>query len=268
MRVLFIGDIVGRPGRRTLQKLLPKVRNTYGPFDFVIANVENSAGGFGITQKVLDELLAMGIDCMTSGNHIWDKKEGLSLLDSEPKLLRPANYPPGCPGRGSAVLKCGEGRLLVLNLLGRTFMYDVDCPFRKADEILQEASTTTILVDIHAEATSEKRALALYLDGRVSAVLGTHTHVATADEDILDKGTAFITDVGMTGGHAGVIGMRKESVISRFLTSMPARFDACNEDLRLNGVCLDIDALTGNALSIRRISEKVDEKNDELATDS
>ena len=267
MRVLFIGDIVGRPGRRTLQKLLPKVRNTYGPFDFVIANVENSAGGFGITQKVLDELLAMGIDCMTSGNHIWDKKEGLSLLDSEPKLLRPANYPPGCPGRGSAVLKCGEGRLLVLNLLGRTFMYDVDCPLGRP------MKSTGGFNHHHIGGYSRrgnigKRALALYLDGRVSAVLGTHTHVATADEDILDKGTAFITDVGMTGGHAGVIGMRKESVISRFLTSMPARFDACNEDLRLNGVCLEIDALTGNALSIRRISEKVDEKNDELATNS
>ena len=268
MRVLFIGDIVGRPGRRALQRLLPKVRNTYGPFDFVITNVENSAGGFGITQKVLDDLLAMGIDCMTSGNHIWDKKEGLSLLDSEPKLLRPANYPPGCPGLGSTILECREERLLVLNLLGRTFMNDVDCPFRKADEILQKASIAAVLVDFHAEATSEKRALALYLDGRVSAVLGTHTHVATADEEILDEGTAFITDVGMTGGHAGVIGMRKESVIRRFLTSMPARFDACNEDLRLNGVCLDIDALTGKALSIHRISVKVDEKNDELAANS
>ena len=161
-----------------------------------------------------------------------------------------------------------RGKVVSFEPLGSNIYVRRGLPFRKADEILQEASTTTILVDIHAEATSEKRALALYLDGRVSAVLGTHTHVATADEDILDKGTAFITDVGMTGGHAGVIGMRKESVISRFLTSMPARFDACNEDLRLNGVCLDIDALTGNALSIRRISEKVDEKNDELATNS
>jgi len=255
MRVLFIGDIVGRPGRKALKKLLPKIKNSYGPFDFVVANVENAAGGFGITQKIFDELLSMGIDCMTSGNHIWDKKESLSLLDSEPVLLRPANYPPGCPGRGSMMLKSTCGELLVLNLLGRTFMYDVDCPFRKADEILQGVKSP-VLVDIHAEATSEKRALDLYLDGRVSAVIGTHTHVATADEEILPMGTAFITDAGMTGGHAGVIGMQKETVINRFLTSMPARFEACNEDLRLNGVCLDIDASSGRALNICRISER------------
>ncbi|MBC7322139.1 MAG: TIGR00282 family metallophosphoesterase [Acetomicrobium sp.] len=253
MRVLFIGDIVGRPGRKALQKFLPKVRKEHGPFDFVIANVENAAGGFGITQKILDELLAVGIDCMTSGNHIWDKKEGVSLLDTEPRLLRPANYPPGCPGRWCMTLDGEAGRLVVLNLIGRTFMFDVDCPFRRADEILQDIAVP-VLVDFHAEATSEKRALALYLDGRISALLGTHTHVATADEEILDGGTAFITDVGMTGGHAGVIGMQKDSVISRFLTAMPARFEACNEDLRLNGACIDIDPSSGKALSIRRIS--------------
>ena len=191
MKVLFIGDIVGNPGRRALAGLLPRVKTEWGPFDFVVANVENAAGGFGLTEKVMEELFRQGLDAMTSGNHIWDNREALPLLGAESRLVRPANYPPAAPGTGSTVIEKKGLKLGLLNLQGRVFMQPIDCPFRRADEELLLFKEFPVLVDIHAEATSEKRALALYLDGRVSAVLGTHTHVQTADAGILEGGSAL-----------------------------------------------------------------------------
>lgn len=259
MKILFIGDIVGSPGRKAVAALLPRLRKEAGPFDFVLANGENAAAGFGLTERVFQEILDLGVDCLTSGNHIWDKREFLEILAAEDRILRPANYPPGCPGLGVALLERGKRRLAVVNLQGRVFMPVIDCPFRAADAILQdERMPRCVLVDFHAEATSEKRALALYLDGRVSAVIGTHTHVQTADESILHGGTAYQTDCGMTGGHGGVIGMKREGVLPRFLTGMPTRFEVCEEGIRLNGVLLEIDGETGRALDIRRIDIPLD----------
>lgn len=254
MKVLFVGDIVGNPGRRTLAGLLPRVKAEWGPFDFIVANVENAAGGFGLTEKVMEELFRQGLDAMTSGNHIWDNREALPLLEAEKRLVRPANYPPSTPGTGSTVIEKKGFKLGILNLQGRVFMQPIDCPFRRADEELPLLEGLPVLVDIHAEATSEKRAMSLYLDGRVSAVLGTHTHVQTADEHILDGGTAYISDVGMTGGHGGVIGMDKEAIIHRFLTGMPTRFEVCKSDLRMDAVVIEIDKASGRSLSITRLS--------------
>jgi len=254
LKVLFIGDIVGNPGRRALAGLLPRVKTEWGPFDFVVANVENAAGGFGLTEKVMEELFRQGLDAMTSGNHIWDNREALPLLGAESRLVRPANYPPAAPGTGSTVIEKKGLKLGLLNLQGRVFMQPIDCPFRRADEELLLFKEFPVLVDIHAEATSEKRALALYLDGRVSAVLGTHTHVQTADEGILEGGTAYISDVGMTGGHGGVIGMDKEAIVYRFLTGMPTRFEVCKSDLRMDAVAIEIDEASGRSLSITRLS--------------
>ena len=191
---------------------------------------------------------------MTSGNHIWDKPEGVAVLEAEPRIVRPANYPDVCPRQGAMLLENGERRLMVANLQGRVFMPAIDCPFRTADSILEDEDLPVcVFVDMHAEATSEKKALGLYLDGRVSAVIGTHTHVQTADEGILPGGTAYLTDCGMTGGHAGVIGMRKEGVLPRFLTAMPTKFEVSEEGCRLNAVALEIDEETGKAMDIRRI---------------
>jgi len=254
LKVLFIGDIVGHPGRRALAGLLPRARTEWGPFDFVVANVENAAGGFGLTEKVMEELFRQGLDAMTSGNHIWDNREALPLLSAESRLVRPANYPPAAPGTGSTVVEKKGLKLGLLNLQGRVFMQPIDCPFRRADEELLLLKEFPVLVDIHAEATSEKRALALYLDGRVSAVLGTHTHVQTADEGILKGGTAYISDVGMTGGHGGVIGMDKEAIVYRFLTGMPTRSEVCKSDLRMDAVAIEIDEASGRSLSITRLS--------------
>ena len=228
MEILFISDIVGDPGRKAVATHLPAVREKYG-VHAVIANGENAAGGFGITPKIAQELLDMDIDLLTSGNHIWDKKEIYEYLDRTDKLLRPANLPPGVPGTGSAVFTASDGtKVGVLNLMGRIFLTPSDCPFRRGKEEtekLKKLGAEVILVDFHAEATSEKIALALYLDGQVSAVVGTHTHVQTSDERLLPGGTAFITDVGMTGPHDSVIGVTSELAIGRFLTRMPARFD-------------------------------------------
>jgi len=254
LRVLFIGDIVGNPGRKALSALLPRVRSSMGPFDFTLANVENAAGGFGLTGKVMEEVFQHGVDALTSGNHIWDNREALLLLDEEKRLVRPANYPPSSRGSGSMVIEKKGLKLAVINLQGRVFMQPIDCPFRRADEVLVSMEGIPVLVDMHAEATSEKRALALYLDGRVAAVLGTHTHVQTADEEILEGGTAYISDVGMTGGHGGVIGMDKEAIISRFLTGMPAKFEVCSRDVRMDAVIVEIDERTGKSLSISRFS--------------
>ena len=256
MKILFAGDVFGRPGRTVLEKSLPALRAEFGPFDFTIVNCENAAAGFGMTERIMNDLLSFGVDVMTSGNHIWDKKEFVRVLDEDPRILRPANYPPAAPGRGWGVFEKNGKRLMVANLQGRAFMPDIDCPFRAADEILAsqaDQGPVAAFVDFHAEATAEKLALARYLDGRISALAGTHTHVQTADETILPRGTAFITDVGMTGGHGGIIGMTFDSVIPKFLLSVPTKFEVDESDVRLQGASIEIDDETGRALDIRRI---------------
>lgn len=258
MRILFVGDVFGRPGRRVLEASLPKLRETDGPFDFVIINCENAAAGFGMTERLMTELFALGIDVMTSGNHIWDKKEFVPVLDREARVLRPANYPPGSPGQGYRTFEKNGRKLAVLNLQGRAFMPPVDCPFRTADDALSQLQANVVFVDFHAEATAEKVALAKYLDGRVAAVVGTHTHVQTADNTVLQQGTAFITDAGMTGSHGGVIGMKYDSVISKFLTGIPSKFEVDESLPKLQGVVVDIDDETGRALDIRRIDLQAD----------
>ncbi len=255
MRVLFIGDIIGRPGRRSLEVILGKLISDQG-IDFTIANGENAAGGMGITPTVAMEIFHQGVDVLTSGNHIWAKKEIIPFLNEERRLLRPANYPDPVPGRGSGVFPSRNGiRVGVLNLEGRVFMRHLDCPFRiggKEVEKLRE-QTDIILIDFHAEATSEKMAMGWYFNGKVSAVLGTHTHVQTGDERILDGGTAYITDVGMTGPLDSVIGIRKQVALERLLTQIPWKFDVANENIELQGVLLDIDEGTGKSQTIQRI---------------
>ncbi len=253
IRVLFLGDIIGRPGRRALKKFFPFLKEKYNP-SLVIANGENAAGGIGITKAVCQELL-VDVDILTSGNHIWDKKEAVGYLDEEPRLLRPANYPPQNPGKGAHIFEDKEGRkIAILNLQGRVFMEPIDCPFRKADQELEDLRTHTpvIIVDFHAEATSEKQAMGWYLDGRVSAVIGTHTHVPTADERILPQGTAFITDVGMVGGYHSVIGIRKDQAVKRFLTARPQRFEPGKEGILFSAVLVEVDGESGKALSIQK----------------
>lgn len=255
MKLLFVGDVVGKPGRRALGRLLPGIvdRRT---IDYVIVNIENAAGGFGITPEVLTEFRDLPIDCFSTGNHIWDKKEGVALLDREPRLLRPENYPSENPGSGLYVGETATGtQVATLNLEGQVFMKGVESPFRVADRVLAELTSKVkvVVVDIHCEATSEKQALGFYLDGRVSAVLGTHTHVPTADERILPQGTAFQTDVGMTGPYESVIGMRHDKVVKRFLLQTPVSFEVAKRDVRLAAVVLDIDERTGRACSIERL---------------
>ncbi|HPW17151.1 MAG TPA: TIGR00282 family metallophosphoesterase [Candidatus Aminicenantes bacterium] len=251
--VLFLGDIVGRPGRRAMDKFLPALVQKYRPA-LVVANGENAAGGSGMTEEIGKDLF-MHVDVLTSGNHIWDKKEALAYLEREPRLLRPANYPAVNPGRSSYVFRTADGvKAAVLNLQGRVFMEPIDCPFKRADEEVAalRAETPVIVVDFHAEATSEKQALGWHLDGRVSAVVGTHTHVPTADERVLPKGTAYITDAGMAGGRDAVIGIAREPALQRFLTSRPQRFEPSRDGLFLSGVFIRIDPGTGRALSITR----------------
>ncbi|MGC8722366.1 MAG: TIGR00282 family metallophosphoesterase [Acidobacteriota bacterium] len=255
MRVLFIGDIVGKPGRSAVKEALPGLRERLAP-DLVVANAENAAGGFGLTRKVLDELFGYGLDLLTTGNHIWDKKEILAFVGTEERLLRPANYPPKVPGRGIQRLALPDGRALwVLNLQGKILMAPVDCPFRKADELLAAlpAAERCILVDMHAEATSEKRAMGFYLDGRVSLVIGTHTHVPTADEEILPKGTGYLTDAGMTGPYGSVIGMEVSDSLERILTGMPRILNVAKAQLRLAGLFAELDDESGRCLSVERI---------------
>ncbi|MDR3230919.1 MAG: TIGR00282 family metallophosphoesterase [Synergistaceae bacterium] len=258
MKILFVGDLVGSPGRAALAGALPLLAERWDGFDFVVVNCENAAAGKGMTEKIMEELFRMGVHGMTSGNHIWDKNIFYPALASETRVIRPANCPPGCPGTGHAIIERNGKRLGLLNLQGRVFMPPIDCPFRTADSVLPELGDVPILVDFHAEATSEKKALALYLDGRVSALVGTHTHVQTADERVLPGGTASISDVGMTGGHGGIIGMKTENVLPRYLTGMPAKFEVCDEDLQINAVVIEIDDETGRALNIVRVSERVD----------
>jgi metallophosphoesterase (TIGR00282 family) len=256
MRLLFVGDVVGRPGRRAVAQWLPALRRDLRA-DFVVVNGENSAGGFGITPETFNDITAAGADVVTGGNHIWHTREAPALLDGEPRLLRPANYPAGAPGRGAAVFPSAAGpRVGVLNLEGRVFMQPLLSPFdygREAAERLR-AETRVIFVDFHAEATSEKAALAWHLDGRVSAVVGTHTHVQTADERVLPQGTAFITDAGMTGPRDSIIGMSSQTVLPRFLSLLPARFEVAAGPAQLNGVLVEIDPESGRALRIERVA--------------
>ena len=261
MKILFIGDIVGSPGRMAVRELLPPLI-AKKKIDFVIANCENAAAGFGVTRKNVDELYSYHIDVLTSGNHIWNKREVLEFIGDYEKLLRPANYPTATPGSGSVLIPTAAGEYIgVLNLAGRIFMQPIDCPFVAARNKIAELrkKTNIIIVDMHAEATSEKRALGWYLDGKVSAVLGTHTHVQTADEEILPQGTAYISDAGMTGPFDSVIGINKETVIERFLTQMPNKFDLAKDDIRMQGVIVNIDPVSGKANSIERMSIKLKE---------
>ena len=243
MRVLFIGDIVGSPGRQIVRDRLADIV-AQRQIELVIANGENSASGFGITPRLADELLEMGIDVLTGGNHSWDRKEILEYLPHQPRLLRPANFPDGAPGNGIYLGTTKSGvKYAVLNLQGRVFLTPIDDPFRKADAELAKLppDLAFVLVDLHAETTSEKLAMGWYLDGRVTAVVGTHTHVATADEHVLPQGTAFITDVGMTGPHGGVIGMDRDGIIKRFLDGLPARFEVASGDVQMNCVLIETD---------------------------
>jgi len=255
LKILFIGDIIGRPGRELVRDVLPSLIDQH-MIDLVVANGENAAAGFGLTPDVVSELFSLGIDVLTTGNHVWDKRDGLVCVEQEPALLRPANYPVDAPGHGVGVFKTPGGlSVAVVNLEGRVFMGNLDCPFRKADAILAELGPDQriVFVDFHAEATSEKGALAAYLDGRVSAVVGTHTHVQTADERVLPGGTAFITDAGMTGARDSVIGIRKELSIQRFLTQMPVRYEIAKKDPVFCGVVVSIDESTGKATGIERV---------------
>jgi len=256
MNILAIGDVVGRPGRRAVAVFLPRLRKEYD-LDLVIANAENAAGGIGITSEIGRELLDQGIDLLTMGNHTWGKREAYDYLDAEPRIIRPANYPPGVPGRGYAAVKSRSGIVVgVVNVAGRVFSgSDLDCPFRSAMRIVEELRETVkiILVDFHAEATSEKVALGHYLDGRASAVFGTHTHVQTADARILPGGTAYMTDLGMTGPVDSVIGIKKEIVLERFLTQLPSRFEVATSRASLMGALFDIDSETGLARDLKAI---------------
>lgn len=254
MKVIFIGDIVGKAGRRAVRALLPVLLRDH-QVDLVVANGENAAGGFGITPQIVRELLEDSVDLLTSGNHIWDRKEIIEFFHREQGLLRPINYPPGTPGAGSAVIVTRTGeRVGIINASGRVFMGDMDCPFRATTKEIEKMRKTTpvIIVDFHAEATSEKAALGWFLDGQVSAVIGTHTHVQTADERVLPQGTAYITDAGMSGARDSVIGVKKEIAIERFLTQIPNKFETANEDVRLQGVMVSIDATTGRSIAIER----------------
>jgi 2',3'-cyclic-nucleotide 2'-phosphodiesterase len=255
IRILMTGDTVARSGRRALEERLHDLRSQR-EIDFVVSNVENAAGGFSITSRIAEDLLAAGVDVMTSGNHIFDKKEVLEYIDKQPRLLRPANYAPGVPGKGRWVGKVRGVPVAVINLQGRVFMSQCDDPFRCADAQLAalEPSVKIILVDMHAEATSEKIAMGRYLDGRASVVAGTHTHVQTADEQILPEGTAYITDLGMVGPHDGVIGMQTEIVLERFLRGLSMKFEPCDGGTKLNGLIVDVDEETGRATRVERLS--------------
>lgn len=255
MKVLFIGDIFGEPGRRALARAVPRLV-AQRQVDIVIGNGENAAGGFGITPELAEELFDLGLAVITTGNHAWDKKEILDYFPREPRLLRPANYPSGVPGNGSVVVESAGGEQLgVLQLMGRAYMPTLDCPFQVAKKELAalKKRTVAVIVDMHAEATSEKMAMGHYLDGEVVAVVGTHTHVQTADDQILPKGTAYLTDIGMTGPLHSVIGVKKELAIEKFLTGMPRRFEVASGPSVFCAVLLELDSRLGKALSIERI---------------
>lgn len=257
MKVLFIGDVVGEPGRDAVQTVLPELQREER-FDFVIANGENAAGGIGITHDTAQDLYDAGVDAITLGNHAWDRREALRLVAEDKRVIRPANYPPGAPGSGGTALRVRDGlQIGIINLCGRAFsMPNLDCPFRAADQLIETLARETkcIVVDIHAEATSEKVALGWYLAGRVSAVIGTHTHVQTADERILPNGTAYLTDVGMTGPRDSVIGIKRELIIQRFISQLPVRFDVADGETIFSAISMELDNASGRATALRRIS--------------
>lgn len=251
VKVIHLGEVVGRSGRKALHSYI----ETLGESDFLLVNAENSAGGFGLTPKVAEELFSLGIDCLTLGNHAWSKKEGIEIIANDPRIIRPANYPQGVPGRGAHIFVTKRGHKIgVINLMGRIFMEPIDSPFDVGMRIVEDIrkETPIIIVDFHAEATSEKEALANFLDGKVSAVIGTHTHIQTADERILPKGTAYITDIGMTGPIDSIIGVKKEQVLHRFLFSTPVKFEVAEGPAVVCALHLEIDTDTGKALSIKR----------------
>lgn len=255
MRILFIGDIVGKPGRRAVARWLPEIKETRS-VDFVVANGENAAGGLGANAETLDKLRKMGVDAFTMGNHVWQHKEFLRQIDGQDDVVRPANFPPGVPGVGWRVVgRPGETPVGLVNLQGRVFMQALDCPFRAADAALKDMAgrAPVVLVDVHAEATAEKIALGWYLDGRAAVVVGTHTHVPTADGRVLPGGTAYITDVGMCGPLDGIIGVDREPILRRFLTAVPERFEPAKGPLQFNAVYVEVDAATGKAVGIERI---------------
>jgi len=257
-RILFLGDVCSEPGRIAVRTALPKLKQDTRA-DFTIVNAENVAGGYGITPKFGEELLALGADCLTLGDHAFDRKEGLDYLNAQLKVLRPANYPATAPGRGYRVFDSAAGKFAVVNLLGRVYLKPCDCPFQRARLIVNEVSALTkvIIVDMHAEATAEKQAMGWFLDGHVSAVLGTHTHVQTADERVLPQGTAYITDVGMCGSFDSVLGMDKEGAVKRLLDCMPVKLHPGKADYRVNAVVVEVDVLTGRAQGIERLSVPV-----------
>ncbi|MBF0465066.1 MAG: TIGR00282 family metallophosphoesterase [Nitrospirae bacterium] len=255
MKVLFIGDVIGRPGRLLLKSILPGMVDSLR-IDFVIANGENAAGGFGITEKTANELFSMGVQVITTGNHVWDKKETVPYLANEDRILRPLNFPPGVPGFGSIVYDLKNGlKAGVINLVGRVFMNPSDCPFRSVMPEIEKLKkiTNIIIVDMHAEATSEKQALGYYLDGKISALVGTHTHVQTSDEKVLPQGTAYITDVGMVGPVVSVIGVRVEQIVEKFLNQIPQKYEVAKGSCFFCGVVIDIDNKTGKAVAIKRL---------------
>ncbi len=259
MNIMMIGDICGRPGRYAAAHCIPLLKQEYN-VDLIIANGENSAGGVGITSSVLEELLKMNIDMITTGNHVWDKKDIFNFIDQDHPLIRPANYPPGTPGKGYHILQIKNRKIGIINLAGRTFMPPMDCPFRVADQILSEIKDICdiIIIDFHAEATSEKLALAWYLDGKVSCIAGTHTHIQTADERILPQGTAYISDLGMVGSWNSILGMDKEPVIKKFLTGLPAKFNvAADHDAIFCAIILQIDMDSNKVNHIIRIQKHV-----------
>ena len=260
MKILLIGDIVGSPGRMAVARCVPRWR-AEGKADFVVANAENAAAGRGLTGALAEELFAAGVDAITLGDHTWDQKELQAVLDREPRILRPANFHPDCPGRGCGTFDGPDGvRITVINLIGRVFLKPADCPFRKADELLAKEPDLgrIILVDMHAEATSEKIAIGRYLDGRVTSVTGTHTHVQTSDDAILPKGTAYLTDLGMTGPKDSVLGRELDAILKTMITGLPTKFDVARDDVALEGVFLDVDVRTGRARSIKRVREKIE----------
>ncbi len=261
MKIIVIGDIVGRPGREAVSFFIPRLREKEN-LDLVIANGENAAGGSGLTPKIVKELLSSGIDVITSGDHIWKKKEVIEIIPKENRLLRPANYPDNVPGKGHVILSLKDSiKVAVINLMGRVFMKPLECPFKTVKELLDKIKEETpiVIIDFHAEATSEKVAMGWFLDGQVSCVLGTHTHIQTSDERVLPKGAAYITDLGMTGSIDSVLGRRPEQVLEHFLTGMPAKFEMAKENVQLQGVIVDIDENSGKARTIKRVKLKLDE---------
>jgi len=255
LKILFIGDIFGNPGRKAVKEILPNLKKTY-EIDFCIANCENAAGGKGLTFVVAQEIYKMGIDAITMGNHVWAKSEILNFIESDKKIVRPANLPIETPGKGSIIIGNEKSKIGILNIMGRVYMDNIDCPFKAAERELEylKSITKVVVVDFHAEASSEKCAMAWYLDGRVSCVLGTHTHVQTADERILPCGTGYITDVGMTGPYDGIIGVDRDLIIEKFITHMPMKFEVAKGDIQFNAVIMEVDEKNGKTLSIERIS--------------